>query len=78
MATKIIIYTKNNCKNCEQVKWALNAAGLDYETRNIDENQEHAEWMASKGYMSAPVTVFTNGKELVGFEFGEFATELGL
>ncbi|HGO9410881.1 TPA: glutaredoxin family protein [Bacillus cereus] len=78
MVTKIIVYTKNNCKNCEEVKWALNAAEVEYETRNIEENKEYAQWLADKNYMSVPVTVFPSGKELVGFEFGEFAAELGL
>lgn len=31
-----------------------------------------------RGYMSAPVIVFPSGKELVGFDMGEFASELGL
>ncbi|MED1088320.1 glutaredoxin family protein [Bacillus mycoides] len=76
--TNVIIYTKNACPNCEQVKWALNAANVLYETRNIDEDPSHVAWMADRGYMSAPVTVFPSGKELVGFDMGEFATELGI
>lgn len=75
---KVIVYTKNSCPNCDQVKWALGAAQVEYETRNIEENEEYAQWLADKNYMSVPVTVFPNGKELVGFEFGEFAAELGL
>lgn len=74
----VIIYTKNACPNCEQVKWSLDAAGVNYEIRNIDEGPSHAAWMADKGYMRAPVTVFPSGKELVGFDMGEFASELGL
>ncbi|MBG9520238.1 glutaredoxin [Bacillus thuringiensis] len=76
--TNVIIYTKNACPTCKQVLWSLNAANVTYETRNIDEDPSHAAWMADKGYMSAPVTVFPSGKELVGFDMGEFATELGL
>lgn len=49
-----------------------------YETRNIAEDPSHAAWVADKGYMSVPVTVFPSGKELVGFDMGEFANELGL
>ncbi|PEQ09134.1 glutaredoxin family protein [Bacillus toyonensis] len=78
MGNKIIVYTKNVCANCDQVKFALGAAGVEYETRNIEENKEYVEWLADKNYMSVPVTVFPSGKELVGFEFGEFAKELGL
>ncbi|MCC2383533.1 glutaredoxin family protein [Bacillus cereus] len=74
----VIVYTKNECPNCKHVLFALNAAGVTYETRNIDEDPSHAAWMADKGYMSAPVTVFPSGKELVGFDMGEFANELGL
>ncbi|KFM99470.1 glutaredoxin family protein [Bacillus clarus] len=40
--TNVIIYIKNACPNCEQVKWVLNAAGVTYETRNIDEDNTHA------------------------------------
>ncbi|MHB0801630.1 glutaredoxin family protein [Bacillus thuringiensis] len=73
--TNVIIYTKNACPNCNQVKWALNAAGVIYEIHNIDEDPSHAAWMADKGYMSAPVIVFPSGKE---FDMGEFASELNL
>lgn len=75
---KVIVYTKNTCQSCKQVLWALGAAQVDYETRNIEENKEYVEWLADKNYMSVPVTVFPSGKELVGFEFGEFAKELGM
>ncbi|PEI73455.1 NrdH-redoxin [Bacillus wiedmannii] len=78
MATKIIVYTKNNCKNCEEVKWALNAAEVEFETRNIEEKSEYKNEFDKYGYSAAPVTVFPNGKALVGFEFGEFAAVLGL
>jgi len=74
---KVIVYTKNSCPNCDQVKWALGAAQVEYETRNIEENEEYAQWLADKNYMSVPVKVFPSGRELVGFEFGEFAQELG-
>ncbi|WP_369355689.1 glutaredoxin family protein [Lysinibacillus capsici] len=77
MVNKIVVYTKNACANCDQVKFALGAAGVEYETRNIEENEEYAQWLADKNYMSVPVTVFPSGKELVGFEFGKFARELG-
>jgi len=77
MATKIIIYTKNNCKNCEEVKWALGAAEVEYETRNIEEKEEYRKEFDTYGYSAVPVTVFPNGKPLVGFERKEFEDELG-
>lgn len=77
MATKIIVYTKNNCKNCEEVKWALGAAGVEYETRNIEEKEKYRKEFDTYGYSAAPVTVFPNGKPLVGFVRKEFEDELG-
>lgn len=38
----IIVYTKNDCPNCLHVKFALESAGVTYETRNIDEDPMHA------------------------------------
>ncbi|EJQ77860.1 glutaredoxin family protein [Bacillus toyonensis] len=78
MATKIIVYTKNACPNCNSVKFGLEAAGVEFETRNIEENAKYKKEFDKYGYSTAPVTVFPNGKVLVGFEFGEFAEELGL
>lgn len=75
---KIIIYTKDNCPNCNQVKWALNAAGIDFEARNIEEIEEYRKEFDQYGYMAAPVTVFPSGTVLAGFDMGEFAQELGL
>lgn len=78
MANKIIVYTKDNCPNCMHVKFGLEASGAEFETRNIEENAEYKKEFDKYGYSAAPVTVFPNGKVLVGFEFGEFAKELGL
>jgi len=78
MANKIIIYTKNACPNCNSVKFGLEAAGAEFETRNIEENADYKKEFDKYGYSAAPVTVFPSGKVLVGFEFGEFAAELGL
>ncbi|MCI0767374.1 glutaredoxin family protein [Bacillus sp. TL12] len=78
MANKIIVYTKHNCPNCMHVKFGLEAAGVEFETKNIEEKVEYKTEFDKYGYSAAPVTVFPSGKVLVGFEFGEFATELGL
>ncbi|MBE7128117.1 glutaredoxin family protein [Bacillus mycoides] len=77
MANKIIVYTKHNCKNCEEVKWALNAAEVEIETRNIEEKEKYRKEFDTYGYSAAPVTVFPNGRVLVGFERKEFEEELG-
>lgn len=36
----LILYTKNNCVYCEKVKKAFEENGIEYEARNISENNE--------------------------------------
>lgn len=74
----IIVYSKHKCSGCAQVKFALGAAGVAFEERNIEESDVYRAEFDAYGYTSAPVTVFPSGKVVAGFEFGEFARELGL
>jgi len=78
--TKIVVYSKNNCPNCDQVKWALKNTGFEFVEKNIEHPVDGAENKAAfdkYGYIAAPVTVFPNGTVLAGFDHGAFATALG-
>ncbi|MGX5475964.1 glutaredoxin family protein [Bacillus toyonensis] len=75
MANKIIVYTKNNCGDCERLKWSLGDMKVDF--RNIDEDPKYRKEFDEYGYLSAPLTIFPSGKVLSGFDMGEFAAELG-
>ncbi|MFC5775141.1 glutaredoxin family protein [Ectobacillus antri] len=74
----IIVYTKTQCPECSKVKFGLSAAGVAYETRNIEESDQYKQEHAQYGYSAVPVTVFPSGKVLVGFDHGDFSMELGL
>ena len=37
MTTQLIMYTKAECPNCVQAKALLDAHGLDFEERNLDD-----------------------------------------
>ena len=57
MSKKVIVYTKNNCGKCEDLKGWLEAVEIPYEVRNMDENPEYKEQALATGAMAAPVTV---------------------
>lgn len=55
-----IVYTKNNCVQCDMTKRLMDKIGVEYETINISENPEELERLISLGYRSAPVVVTEN------------------
>ena len=81
---KVIVYTKNRCPECEKVKFNLGYLPQEVkdtheiEYRNIEEYKGYAEELAELGYQSLPVTIVEGHKPIVGFEFGEIQTALGL
>lgn len=52
-----IVYSINNCTNCEQVKDNLTEQNVSFEERNVEENEAYFEELQALGYMSLPVTV---------------------
>lgn len=73
MQEKIIIYSKNNCPNCNLVKWGLDAEELKYDERNIDTNPQWKAEFDTYGYSSAPLTIFPDGTKIAGFEHGKLS-----
>ncbi|AUX73523.1 glutaredoxin-like protein NrdH [Erwinia pyrifoliae] len=54
---RIIIYTKDNCVQCNATKNALDKKGIDYQLINLDHEPAHAETLRSLGYRQVPVVV---------------------
>lgn len=84
---KIVMYTKNNCPNCNRAKFMLSCAPIDVEVieRNIDEDEnakvECVDILESK---TLPTLIFDSGKDnqrvYRGWEehFGKIQEELGI
>ncbi|MFU2164025.1 glutaredoxin-like protein NrdH [Streptococcus pluranimalium] len=53
--SKITIFSKNNCMQCQMAKKFLEKEGLSFQEINIDENPEHIEYVKSLGFSAAPV-----------------------
>jgi len=52
-----IVYTKNNCVYCKQVKTYLSENNISYEERNVEENEQYMAELEKMEVMSLPVTV---------------------
>ncbi|MFP3415046.1 glutaredoxin domain-containing protein [Bacillus sp. SIMBA_074] len=80
MATKIIMFTKNDCPNCKRAKHFLGFAPveIELEERNIEENEIYKVEAEDLGLMSLPAFKFENGNIVRGFEEGKIMNELGL
>ena len=67
----VITYSKNDCTACVGVKNLLANNGVEFEERNIEENDEYMDEVMKMGYASVPVTITKEGKEIVGFDLPE-------
>ena len=56
----VIVYTKDNCVQCEATKRHLNKIDVAYETVNITNNIGALDKLIALGYRSAPVVVAGN------------------
>lgn len=59
----LVIYTKNNCTQCEATKTKLDTMSIPYHTINLDENPELIEDFLKLGFRSAPVVMIPSLKQ---------------
>ena len=82
MATKIVMYTKNDCPNCKRAKFMFEACPVEVEiieinVDNSSDTDKVYENLKSNGIHSLPAFKFENGNIVVGFEEGKIMKELG-
>ena len=51
----ILIYTKNNCAQCNLSKHVLNDLGISYTEKNVDTNEKFMDEAKDTGYKSMPI-----------------------
>ena len=51
----MILYTKTICPKCMVAKMQLNNDGIEYETVNLDENEDVREELKDKGFLTTPI-----------------------
>lgn len=68
----MIIYTKPDCRFCEEAKRDLEERGVPYEEISIENNpKEEKEWMRLAGDNKIVPVLVTDGKVKIGFGGGE-------
>ncbi len=55
--SKVVVYSKPNCMQCEFTKKFLEDKGIDFEIKNVQENGDALTEVKSLGYTSLPVVI---------------------
>lgn len=63
----VLVFSKNNCVQCESTKAKLDDLGVQYTVLNIDEQPEYLDKLLAMGFRSAPV-VFAKGEAWAGYK----------
>ncbi len=63
----LVIYTLGNCPTCARAKADLDAAGVPYEERRVDQSVEYWE-QATELAITVPILVREDGRLEVGWK----------
>ena len=55
-----IVYTKDNCVQCDMTKRLMDKVGIEYDVVNISQNPEALDKLIELGYRAAPVVITEN------------------
>ena len=61
MSKTITVYTTPDCNQCKMTKGWLDKKGIPYDTVDLSESPGDLEAVRALGYMSAPVTIVSDG-----------------
>jgi glutaredoxin-like protein NrdH len=62
-----IVYTKDNCVQCDATKRMMDKLGVPYDTVDITDNPEELDKLIALGYRAAPVVITESGESWAGF-----------
>lgn len=69
----LVVYSKNGCAQCGGTKMFLESKGIQYEERNINENEAWLEEARATGLTSMPIVVPVAGDPFAGFRPDQLA-----
>ena len=58
----VIVYSTNDCIECEMVKKVLAEEGIPFEERNVSISSEYQKEVEQLGFLGVPVTVYQDQK----------------
>ncbi|MDF2681109.1 MAG: 5-methylthioadenosine/adenosylhomocysteine nucleosidase [Brevibacillus sp.] len=75
-AAKVIVYSTQNCIDCNLVKQWLTAKGISFEVRDVMTSRDYQEEVERFGFMGVPVTVIGD-KAVKGYQPAELEQLVG-
>ncbi|MDF2926474.1 MAG: NrdH-redoxin [Paenibacillaceae bacterium] len=64
-SVKAVVYSSTHCTYCKQLKTYLSEQNIEFEERNIDDDEAYAKELQDLGMSSVPVTVI-GGTTILG------------
>ena len=72
----ILIYTKNQCVQCQMSKNILNDLGISYTEKNVDTNEKFMDEAKATGYKSMPI-ILKDGQVIASWFMPDVLNQLG-
>ncbi|GIN40815.1 MULTISPECIES: glutaredoxin domain-containing protein [Heyndrickxia] len=67
--SKVTVYTKNGCPQCEMTKVVLKGEGIEFDTFNVEEDQKAYDFVVNTlGLRQMPVVVVEGQEPFTGFQ----------
>lgn len=73
----IIVYSRDYCPHCVQLKKYLQENNVQFEERNVDTNETYMEELFNMGMRAVPVTVVGEEK-ILGFNTTQLKQVIGI
>jgi glutaredoxin-like protein NrdH len=66
--TKVTVYTKYGCPQCDMTKRVLTSEGIEFETINVEDNEKAFTYIKEElGLSSMPVVIVEGQEPFTGF-----------
>ncbi len=79
-ADALVVYTRSDCGYCLRLKGKLRKAGVSYEERPVEEDEEAAQYVESvnDGQRIVPTVVFPDGRVATNPSWDDVAARMGV
>ncbi|MFD2923218.1 glutaredoxin family protein [Halobacillus naozhouensis] len=74
---EVIVYTSNDCVQCEKVLAKLSKWNIAFEERNISKDERHFKDLKAQRIYATPATFF-NSEKILGYQERRLRRALGI